>query len=101
MLSRSATYSTTSGECRLSDMDRHTVSGTQTWKESIDDEYLGKKLIIYKIVFIITKGSIYILFFLLLSVYAIVISLDISDFVVLGVKKKHCRFVIIYVLRLG
>ena len=37
---RSASYSSTTGECRISDMDRHTVAGTTAFQESIGDEYL-------------------------------------------------------------
>ena len=41
MFFRSATYNPISGDCRTSDMDRHTVSGTGgVFIESIDDEYL-------------------------------------------------------------
>ena len=38
--SRSASYSSTTGECRISDMDRHTVAGTSALQESLGDEYL-------------------------------------------------------------
>ena len=31
IITRSATYIRGTGECRLSDMDRHTVAGTQTY----------------------------------------------------------------------
>ena len=37
---RSATYNSRSGDCRISDMDRHTVAGTGAFVESKDDEYL-------------------------------------------------------------
>ncbi len=38
---RSATYNSVSGDCRTSDMDRHTVSGTGgAFIESPNDEYL-------------------------------------------------------------
>lgn len=37
---RSATFSVSTGECRISDMDRHTVSGTSAFQESTGDEYL-------------------------------------------------------------
>ena len=41
MFFRSATYNPISGDCRTSDMDRHTVSGTGgVFIESIEDEYL-------------------------------------------------------------
>ena len=38
--SRSASYRASTGECRLSDMDRHTVAGTGAFQESVGDEYL-------------------------------------------------------------
>ena len=37
---RSASYRASTGECRLSDMDRHTVAGTGAFKESVGEEYL-------------------------------------------------------------
>jgi len=37
---RSATFSVATGECRISDMDRHTVAGTTAFTESLGDEYL-------------------------------------------------------------
>ena len=37
---RSASYRASTGECRLSDMDRHTVAGTGAFQESVGDEYL-------------------------------------------------------------
>ena len=37
---RSASYRAATGECRLSDMDRHTVAGTGAFQESVGDEYL-------------------------------------------------------------
>jgi len=37
---RSATFSVATGECRISDMDRHTVAGTTAFAESVGDEYL-------------------------------------------------------------
>ena len=40
MLSRSASYRASTGECRLSDMDRHTVAGTGAFTEAVGEEYL-------------------------------------------------------------
>ena len=40
ILFRSASYNSATGECRISDMDRHTVAGTSAFQESQDDEYL-------------------------------------------------------------
>lgn len=37
---RSATYNAVSGDCRISDMDRHTVASTGDFVESVDDQYL-------------------------------------------------------------
>jgi len=37
---RSVSFNRQTGECRLSDMDRHTVAGTSTWVQSTADEYL-------------------------------------------------------------
>eukprot|EP00095_Tigriopus_kingsejongensis_P007697 maker-scaffold142_size315517-snap-gene-1.10 protein:Tk07697 transcript:maker-scaffold142_size315517-snap-gene-1.10-mRNA-1 annotation:"hypothetical protein DAPPUDRAFT_214208" len=37
---RSATYNAVSGDCRISDMDRHTVASTGDFIESVDDQYL-------------------------------------------------------------
>ncbi len=39
-LFRSATYSPNTNDCRISDMDRHTVAGTEAFVESTEDEYL-------------------------------------------------------------
>ena len=38
--SRSATYNTVTGDCRISDMDRHTIAGTGEFLASQDDEFL-------------------------------------------------------------
>ena len=40
VLPRSATYRASTGECQLSDMDRHTVAGTGAFQESVGEEYL-------------------------------------------------------------
>ena len=38
---RSATFNKRTGDCRISDMDRHTVAGTGAFQESsVGDEYL-------------------------------------------------------------
>ena len=37
---RSATYNTVTGDCRISDMDRHTIAGTGEFLASQDDEFL-------------------------------------------------------------
>jgi len=37
---RSATYNARTGDCRISDMDRHTVAGTGAFVESVDDTFL-------------------------------------------------------------
>ena len=37
---RSASYRASTGECRLSDMDRHTVAGTGAFTEAVGEEYL-------------------------------------------------------------
>ena len=37
---RSATYNTATGDCRISDMDRHTVASSGDFTESQDDQYL-------------------------------------------------------------
>lgn len=37
---RSATFNPSSGDCRISNMDRHTVAGTAAFAESPADEYL-------------------------------------------------------------
>ena len=37
---RSATYNTATGDCRISDMDRHTVASSGDFAESQDDQYL-------------------------------------------------------------
>ena len=37
---RSATYSPSTNDCRISDMDRHTVAGTEAFAESTEDMYL-------------------------------------------------------------
>ena len=38
---RSATFNPSSGDCRISDMDRHTVAGTDSFTESAEgDMYL-------------------------------------------------------------
>ena len=36
----SATYSPSTNDCRISDMDRHTVAGTEAFAESTEDMYL-------------------------------------------------------------
>ena len=40
MIRRSASYRASTGECRLSDMDRHTVAGTGAFTEAVGEEYL-------------------------------------------------------------
>lgn len=40
LIPRSASYRASTGECQLSDMDRHTVAGTGAFQESIGEEYL-------------------------------------------------------------
>ena len=40
LLLRSASYRASTGECRLSDMDRHTVAGTGAFTEAVGEEYL-------------------------------------------------------------
>ena len=40
LIPRSATYRASTGECQLSDMDRHTVAGTGAFQESVGQEYL-------------------------------------------------------------
>ena len=37
---RSATYNTVTGDCRISDMDRHTIAGTGDFVTSPDDEFM-------------------------------------------------------------
>ena len=39
-LCRSATYNTVTGDCRISDMDRHTIAGTGDFLTSPDDEFM-------------------------------------------------------------
>ena len=39
-LFRSATYTASTGDCRLADMDRHTVAGTGAFRETGGAEYL-------------------------------------------------------------
>ena len=40
LLIRSATYNTVTGDCRISDMDRHTIAGTGEFVASPDDEFM-------------------------------------------------------------
>ena len=40
LILRSASYRASTGECRLSDMDRHTVAGTGAFTEAVGEEYL-------------------------------------------------------------
>ena len=40
LLPRSASYRASTGDCQLSDMDRHTVAGTGAFQESLGEEYL-------------------------------------------------------------
>ena len=39
---RSVSYNRQTEECRLSDMDRHTVAGTLVWAQSQGDEFMGE-----------------------------------------------------------
>ena len=40
LLIRSAAYNTVTGDCRISDMDRHTIAGTGQFVASPDDEFM-------------------------------------------------------------